>query len=69
MPELGDDRQVDFRKLQPGELITLGDGTVVKVIENPRDGLWIRGRYVSCPNAPALEGKEDQIFASDVLST
>lgn len=57
--------KVNLRELAPGELVKAGD-VIIEVIENPTDGMWIRGKYVSVPGNPALEGTEDQIFAGDI---
>ena len=57
--------KVNLRELVPGELVKMGD-VVVEVVDNPQDGMWIRGKYISFPGNPALEGTEDQIFAADI---
>ena len=57
--------KVNLRELAPGDRVKAGD-VVIEVVENPQDGMWIRGRYVSVPGNPSLEGSEDQIFAADI---
>jgi hypothetical protein len=58
--------KVNLRELAPGDRVKMGDDIIVEVTENPRDGMWIRGKYITVPAAPAMEGTEDQIFAADV---
>lgn len=57
--------KVNLRELVPGDRVKSGD-VIIEVVENPEDGMWIRGRYVSFPSNPSLEGTEDQIFAGDI---
>jgi hypothetical protein len=58
--------RVNLRELKVGERVKLQGGAVVEVLENPEDGMWVRGKYVSVPGNASLEGIEDQIFAADV---
>ena len=58
---------INLRELQLGEKVKLAGGIVVEVVENPEDGMWIRGKYITFPGNASLEGTEDQIFASDVV--
>ncbi len=57
--------KVNLRELVPGERVMSGD-VIIEVVDNPADGMWIRGRYVHFPANPSLEGTEDQIFAADI---
>jgi hypothetical protein len=57
--------KVNLRELATGERVKAGD-VIIEVVDNPQDGMWIRGKYVSVPGNPALEGTEDQIFAADI---
>jgi len=59
--------KVNLRELQPGQRIRLAGDIIVEVIDNPKDGMWVRGKYVSVPGNPAVESTEDNIFAGDVL--
>lgn len=59
--------RVNLRDLQVGERVKLAGDVVVEVVENPQDGMWVRGKYVTFPGNAALEGQMDQIFAADVL--
>ena len=59
--------KVNLRELQVGERIKLTGDIIVEVIENPEDGMWVRGKYISVPGNPAAENTEDQVFAGDVL--
>jgi hypothetical protein len=57
--------KVNLRELVPGERVKMGD-VVIEVVDNPQDGMWIRGKYISFPGNAALEGTEDQFFAADI---
>jgi hypothetical protein len=58
--------KVNLRELKPGERVKITGDAIIEVIENPQDGMWIRGKYISFPQDPSVEGTEDQIFATDV---
>jgi hypothetical protein len=58
--------RVNLRELKPGDRVKLTGDIIIEVIENPEDGMWIRGKYITVPSNPKAEGTEDQIFASDV---
>lgn len=58
--------KVNLRELRPGQRVKLDGDIIVEVLENPEDGMWIRGKYITVPSAPNMEGKEDQVFAADV---
>ena len=59
--------KVNLRELQVGQRIKLMGNIIVEVLENPEDGMWVRGRYITVPGNPAAENTEDQVFAGDVL--
>ena len=59
--------KVNLRELQIGQRIKLTGDIIVEVLENPQDGMWVRGRYISVPGNPEAENTEDQVFAGDVL--
>ena len=37
------------------------------MVENPKDGVWVFAKYLSCPDDPSLEGTEDMFFAQDIV--
>lgn len=50
-----------------GARIELEDGSIVKVNDNPRDGMWVFGNYEANPSDPSLVGEGDHpIFAPDI---
>src|SRR4051794_23755108 len=65
-PQFQQGPKVNLRELKPGDRIRLMGDIVVEVIENPEDGMWVRGKYITVPGNPKAEGTEDQIFAADV---
>ena len=58
---------VILTNLPVGQQIKLRDGTVAEVTANPRDGGWVRARYVEHAANPALAGVEEMVFATDVV--
>jgi hypothetical protein len=52
---------VNLMELDPGDRIALVDGTVMQVVENPRDGAWL-----ICTPADGSGGKE-VVFLADVI--
>jgi hypothetical protein len=58
---------INIRTLAPGSRIVLGDGAVAEIVSNPADGVWLFARYLESPREPALVGREEMIFAQDVV--
>jgi hypothetical protein len=58
---------INIRTLAPGARIVLADGAVAEIVSNPADGVWLFARYLEAPRDPALVGREDMIFAQDVV--
>lgn len=59
---------INIRALPPGTQVTLADGAVAEVVSNPTDGVWLFARYLDSPRDPALVGREEMIFAQDVVA-
>ena len=59
---------INVRDLSPGTLVVLTGGAEAEIIDNPRDGIWLFARYRSSPHDPALIGREEMIFAPDVVA-
>jgi hypothetical protein len=59
---------INVLPLAPGTRITLLDGATAEIVANPKDGVWLFARYLSCPRDPALIGTEEMIFAQDVAA-
>ncbi len=58
---------INLRDLDSGQKIQLAEGVVAEVVDNPRDGLWLRAKYLTYPSDPDLEGTEEQIFMDEVV--
>jgi len=58
---------VNVRDLAVGTRVVLGSGAEVEIILNPRDGVWVFGRYLSAGDDPEMVGAEEMIFAQDVV--
>lgn len=59
---------INVRELAVGTRVALGSGAEVEIISNPGDGIWLFARYVSSPADPASAGREEMIFAQDVVA-
>ncbi len=60
-------RVINVMLLEPGRTVALANGATAEVVSNPRDGVWIFGRYVSSPGNASLVGTEEMIFAQDIV--
>jgi hypothetical protein len=58
---------INVRVLEQGTRVALTDGSLVEVVSNPRDGIWLFARYLSAPADASLVGTEAMIFAQDVV--
>ena len=58
---------VNIRLLGPGTRIALVDGATAEIVSNPLDGVWLFARYLTSPDDPTRVGREEMIFAQDVV--
>ena len=58
---------VNLLDLVPGEVVEMSNGATVEVLSNPKDGMWIFGRYITSPSDPSLEGTEEMVFAQEIV--
>jgi hypothetical protein len=58
---------VNIRKIAVGTRVKLATGAEAEVVSNPQDGVWLFARYISADD-PSMVGKEEMIFAQDVVS-
>ena len=58
---------VNLMLLEAGVKIATAGGATAEVVENPKDGVWVFAKYLTCPEDPSLEGTEDMFFAQDIL--
>jgi hypothetical protein len=59
---------INVRDLAPGTAVVLADGAEAEIVSNPGDGMWLFARYLRSPREPALVGREEMIFAPDVVA-
>jgi hypothetical protein len=57
---------INVRDLAVGTRVVLASGAEAEIVSNPRDGVWLFGRYLSADD-PAMVGEEEMIFAQDVV--
>lgn len=59
---------LDLLTLEPGARLRMADGATVEIVENPRDGMWVFGRYLTHPtDASKVSDAEHAIFAQDIV--
>ena len=58
---------VNLMTLDEGAKLATTAGATVEVVENPKDGVWVFAKYVTCPDDPSLVGTEDMFFAQDIV--
>ncbi|CUV02798.1 hypothetical protein MGWOODY_Clf1183 [hydrothermal vent metagenome] len=58
---------VNLITLTEGAKIATTAGATVEVVDNPKDGVWVFGKYLVCPEDPSLVGSEDMFFAQDIV--
>ena len=56
----------NLRDLVQGDQIRLEGDIIAEVVNNPKDGLWIRAKFIRVPGEPAQEGTEGQVFLTQV---
>ncbi len=59
--------KLDLAAVEVGSKIRLQDETVAEVTVNPKDGMWVFGRFLSAPEDPSRVGNEDMICLYDIL--
>ena len=58
---------VNLITLAEGAKIATTAGATVEVVDNPKDGVWVFGKYLVCPEDPSRVGSEDMFFAQDIV--
>ena len=58
---------VNLMLLEDGVKIATIAGATAEVVENPKDGVWVFAKYLTCPDDPSLVGTEDMFFAADIV--
>jgi hypothetical protein len=60
-------KKINLQSLTVGTKLRLKGDIVAEVVSNPRDGVWVIARLLSCPGSPSQVGTEEMIFTEDVL--
>ena len=61
------DEVINLMLLEDGVKIATIAGATAEVVENPKDGVWVFAKYLTCPDDPSLVGTEDMFFAADIV--
>lgn len=57
---------VNLIALRPGDVVRLSDGSKVKILQNPGDGVWVFGFYLTEGMGHDDEAPEEPIFAQEI---
>jgi hypothetical protein len=60
------EESMDMHTLKPGDKVRTVDGWLAEVLNETRDGAWIRVRYLAGPEDSALIGTEDYCHESEL---
>ena len=60
-------KAIDLMTLAEGTKVSTTAGATIEEVDNPKDGVWIIGKYLLSPGDPSLVGSEDMFFAEDVV--
>ena len=60
-------KSIDLMTLVEGTKVSTTTGATVEVVDNPKDGVWVNGKYLTCPSDASLVGSEDAFFAQDLV--
>lgn len=58
---------VNLLDVQPGQRILMKNKSIVEVVENLGDGIWVKGRFIESPQDPSLIGSEDLCYCEEIL--
>ena len=57
---------VNLITLEVGVRVSTTAGAIIEIIQNPKDGVWVFGKYMTNPDDPSLVGTEEMFFAQDI---
>ena len=60
-------KSIDLMTLAEGTKVSTTTGATVEVVDNPKDGVWVIGKYLTCPLDTSLVGSEDVFFPQDLM--
>ena len=60
-------KSIDLMTLAEGTKVSSTAGATVEVVDNPKDGVWVIGKYLTCPLDTSLVGSEDVFFPQDLV--
>jgi len=60
-------KSIDLMTLAEGTKVSTTAGATVEVVDNPKDGVWVIGKYLTCPSDIYLVGNEDVFFPQDLM--
>jgi hypothetical protein len=60
---------LDMLGMKAGDLLRLRGGVIVEVVENMRDGEWLRVRVVALQDRAVEAGDEELCHYSDILGS
>lgn len=58
---------VNLLDVKPGQRILMKNQSLVEVVENLGDGIWVKGRLLEAPQDPSMVGSEDLCYCEEIL--
>ena len=58
---------VNVLDLVPGQKIMMKNQSLVEVLENMGDGIWVRGKFLESSAEPEKVGEEDLCYCEEIL--
>lgn len=58
---------VNVLDLVPGQKIMMKNQSLVEVLENMGDGIWVRGKFLESTAEPEKVGEEDLCYCEEIL--
>lgn len=57
---------VNLITLKAGDIVRMADGGKVKILQNPGDGVWVFGFYLTDELSSGEDGPEEAVFAQEI---
>lgn len=59
---------IDALKVENGTKLRLKDGSIVEVVENPGNGIWLFCKYISSSDASKAGLSDEPVYAEEIVA-
>jgi hypothetical protein len=59
---------IDALKVESGTKLRLKDGSIVEVVENPGNGIWLFCKYISSSDASKAGLSDEPVYAEEIVA-